>query len=214
MKNKTFILSLLILLKTINLSSTENPLTTYLQNRIPESNHRYDSFLLALSLMSENNVKTIIETGTARSGLEWCLSDGCSTIIFAEWSYYNGATLYSIDINEIALKNAERCIEPYIDSVNLIHSDSIAFLSNFNQSIDFLYLDSYDYEFDNPLPSQLHHLKEIKAAYPYLHERSIVMIDDCDLPGGGKGKFVIQYLLEKGWRIIFSQYQVILTKWN
>lgn len=53
------------------------------------------------------------------------------------------------------------------------------------------YLDSFDFDISNPLPSQKHHLKEIEAAYDKLTDNSVVMIDDCDLPGGGKGKGVI-----------------------
>jgi hypothetical protein len=76
--------------------------------------------------------------------------------------------------------------------------------------IDFLYLDSYDYEWNNPSPSQEHHLREIQAAFPRLHENSVVMIDDCALPQGGKGKLAIEYLKERGWKILLEQYQTIL----
>jgi hypothetical protein len=78
--------------------------------------------------------------------------------------------------------------------------------------IDFIYLDSYDYELNNPIGSQLHHLKEIEAAHPFLRESSVIMIDDCDLPEGGKGKFAIEFLLERGWRVVKKQYQVILAR--
>lgn len=94
--------------------------------------------------------------------------------------------------------------------IHFVCSDSIAFLQNFGKTIDFLYLDSYDFDFNNPLPSQYHHLYEIQAAYPKLSENSIVMIDDCDLPHGGKGKFAIEFLTERGWKILENRYQVIL----
>ena len=29
----------------------------------------------------------------------------------------------------------------------------------------------------------------------------MVLIDDCDLPGGGKGKTVIEYMTRKGWQV-------------
>jgi hypothetical protein len=32
------------------------------------------------------------------------------------------------------------------------------------------------------------------------------------LPGGGKGKLVIEYMLERNWEIVMQEYQVILQK--
>lgn len=48
----------------------------YLENRIPQSNMRYSTFLYGLDLMSANQVQTIVETGTARYGNENFLWDG------------------------------------------------------------------------------------------------------------------------------------------
>jgi len=62
----------------------------------------------------------------------------------------------------------------------------LPFLQNFDRPIDFPYRDSYDFNPHDPKPSQNHHLKEIVAAYSCLHENSVVLIDDCDLPQGAK----------------------------
>ena len=98
-----------------------------------------------------------------------------------------------------------------VDSnLHFVCSDSVSFLQNFGKTIDFLYLDSYDFDVDNPFPSQHHHLLEISAAYPFLNENSIVLIDDCDLPHGGKGKLAIQFLMQRGWQVLMSGYQVLL----
>jgi hypothetical protein len=35
------------------------------------------------------------------------------------------------------------------------------------------------------------------------------MIDDCDLSFGGKGKLVIQYLLDRGWKIALSGFDIL-----
>ena len=134
-------------------------------------------------------------------------------MLFSRWAKDNGAEMYSVDINPIALKTAKRaCREFNKGNVHFIEQDSAIFLHNFDKQIDFLYLDSYDFEISNPLPSQIHHLKEIMAAYPYLSEQCIILIDDCDLPYGGKGKFVIQFLEEEGWNIIESGYQVLIAR--
>lgn len=98
------------------------------------------------------------------------------------------------------------------NQVVLVCSDSVRYLKSFGKQIDFLYLDSFDYDFNNPSPSQRHHLREIIAAYPWLTKESIVMIDDCDLAGGGKGVLVISYLINRGWKIAMQGYQVIMVQ--
>jgi hypothetical protein len=185
-----------------------------LNDKIPFYNKRYGTFALALDLLSIRKASILVETGTARNGLANCSGDGCSTIIFAEWVKNNGGKLYSIDINAENLQAAANALGDAASSVHLVHSDSIAFLRNFNHPIDFLYLDSCDLDFFNPIPSQEHHLQEIIAAYPWLTQNSIVMIDDSEtyLPGGGKGKLVIDFLMAKGWGILAHGYQVILVK--
>jgi len=95
-------------------------------------------------------------------------------------------------------------------------SDSIAFLENFKEKVDFLYLDSYDYN-DDPevqVKSQIHHLKEFKAIENLLHENTIVLIDDCNLSNGGKGKLVVEYMLKKDWKILMNEYQIMLVHTN
>jgi predicted O-methyltransferase YrrM len=184
----------------------------YLRGKIDPNNRRYSTFLTALNLLTERNVQSIVETGTARHGIKNCAGDGCSTIIFSEWSTNHGASLYSVDINPEALHRAEQAIPVYNrDCATFILGDSIEFLFNFEKQIDFLYLDSYDFNASRPIQSQLHYFREIMAAYPWLTPQSIVMIDDCDLPHGGKGKYAIDYLLERGWTILKSSYQVILV---
>jgi len=184
-----------------------------LEKRISPQDKRFITFKKAFELMEERRVKTIVETGTARYGANNFEGDGGSTILFSDWaSSHEGCKVYSVDISKECIKAAEPAVAPYQKAVSLICSDSVDFLKNFNQKIDFLYLDSYDFDSTNPSPSQYHHLKEIEAAYDKLTSRSIVMIDDCRLPYGGKGKLVIEYLLQRGWKILEDQYQVILIK--
>lgn len=56
-------------------------------------------------------------------------------------------------------------------------------------------------------PSQEHCLKEIQTAMPWLNEKSIILIDDNTLPGGGKGRLARQYLLDEGWLILLDYHQ-------
>lgn len=184
----------------------------YLAHRISSRNMRYQSFIMALDMLRDRHAKTLVETGTARSGD--FNGDGGSTIIFGDWASRNNALLYSVDISQQHIDNARKLTKDYVNSghLQLVCSDSVEFLVNFDAPIDFLYLDSFDYEWGNPKPSQEHHLKEVMAAYPYLHQESFIMIDDCTLPEGGKGKLVIEFLKEKGWKIVYDGYQVILSQ--
>lgn len=183
-----------------------------LEALIPVQDKRYPTFKRALELMTERKAGMIVETGTARHGVSNYDGDGCSTYIFAEWAFHHRSILYSIDIDAKAIAASKSVIQNFLDSVILVHSDSVKYLKQFSQKIDFLYLDSYDFDVKDPLPSQRYHLKEIQAAYPKLTKSSMVMIDDCDLPFGGKGKLAIEYLLKRNWKIVMENYQIILVQ--
>jgi cephalosporin hydroxylase len=165
-------------------------------------------------LMEERNVKTLVETGTARAGEGDYWGDGGSTVLFTHWASDHGARFFSIDLDPQAVSRSVRAVRQKVSypDVYFVCSDSVAFLKNINQQIDFLYLDSFDYDERHPLPSQQHHLREIEAAYPFLTDKSIILIDDHNLTGGGKGKLVIEFLLQRGWKILMEAYQVILVK--
>lgn len=184
----------------------------YLRGRIEPGDKRYRTFSMALHLMKTRKARTIVETGTARSGDKCFWGDGGSTIIFSHWASENHASLYSVDINKSCIEEAEKATTLYKQAVHFVCDDSLHYLANFPKKIDFLYLDSFDYELSNPLPSQEHHLKEVKAAYDKLTPNSVIMIDDCKLPYGGKGKLAIEYLLKMGWSILVNDYQVILIR--
>lgn len=173
------------------------------------------TFAKVLKLLKERNAKVIVETGTSRKGLEGAKSDGAATIVFGKWAKENGAVMHSVDISEDSVEGSRNEIQNQgLDDVVTVHlDDSLNYLKNFKGEIDFLYLDSYDYsktDLQIQKDSQEHHLKEFKIIEDRLHKNTIVLIDDCGLPGGGKGKTVIAYMLTKGWEIIINKYQVLL----
>lgn len=182
----------------------------YLDRRIDRTDKRAASFTLCFELLERRNAKILVETGTARNGATNCFGDGCSTLLFADWARDHSASLFSVDIDPHAISQSMAAVRSINPHVQFATQDSISFLKNFNDKIDFLYLDSYDFDFNNPNPSQRHHLYEIEAAYPHLHENTVIMIDDCGLPYGGKGKLAIEFLTTRGWQILYSGYQTIL----
>lgn len=184
----------------------------YMEKRLPSNNGRYATFYEALRLMSERQVKVIVETGTARCGDTNFDGDGGSTVLFSHWAHAHGASFYSVDINAKHIEIARAVVLPYLDNVQFVLSDSVRFLSDFDQIIDFLYLDSWDYDEKNPGPAQQHCLKEVQAACSHLTENSIIMIDDCNIPGGGKGRLALGWLEQQGWYRHRNKHQVILLK--
>lgn len=178
---------------------------------------RRDTLREVLRLLDERGATTLLETGVARMGLEKSKGDGASTIVFGLWAKQNDAHLYSVDIDPEATERAGVAVNDMdlADNVTLVTSDSVAYLDEFTDAVDFLYLDSYDYhKTDTAIQtaSQDHHLKEIKAIEGCLHEDTVILIDDCDMPNGGKGKLVIERLTVRGWKVHMSEYQVILTR--
>ena len=177
---------------------------------------RRDTLQEVLRLLDERSASVLLETGVARMGLEKSKGDGASTIVFGLWAKQNDAHLYSVDIDPEATKRAGAAVDEMglSDNVTLATSDSVEYLDEFTDSVDFLYLDSYDYhKTDTGIQkaSQDHHLKEINAIEGCLHDDTVILIDDCDLPNGGKGKLVIEYLTEAGWKVHMSEYQVIMV---
>lgn len=178
---------------------------------------RRDTLREVLRLLDERGATTLMETGVARMGLEKSKGDGASTIVFGLWAKQNDAHLYSVDIDPEATERAGQAVAKMdlSDSVTLVTSDSVAYLDEFTDMVDFLYLDSYDYhKTDTAIQtaSQAHHLKEIEAIEGCLHDDTVILIDDCDMPNGGKGKLVIERLTANGWKVHMSEYQVILVK--
>ena len=178
---------------------------------------RQKTFRRALELLDERSSTCLIETGVARYGLRNSKSDGASTAVFGLWAKTNNASLYSVDISPESINGAREAVEELglLEHVKLVTGDSVQFLENFTDHVDFLYLDSYDYDKHDEstqIASQDHHLKEFKAIEDQLGSDSVVLIDDCDLPGGGKGKMVIEYMTRNGWQVDTGAYQVLLTK--
>jgi len=178
---------------------------------------RRNTLRATLSLLDERGARTLVETGVARHGLQGTKGDGASTIVFGVWAKQHDAHLHSVDVSPEAVSRARQAIDELglADNTSIHTSDSVRFLATFGDEVDFLYLDSYDYDKKNEETqklSQQHHLEEFQAIEGKLHQDSVVLIDDCNLPGGGKGKLVIDYMVSKGWNVYRYEYQAILLQ--
>lgn len=210
-----WILVLAIVIFIIVKFSKHRPLSPFMPYRYNFGKRRI-TFLKVLELLDKTGAKVIVETGTSRSGLQGAKGDGAATIVFGKWAKENTACMHSVDINEASVRGSQAEVDAQGlgEHVKISLSDSLEFLKKFDQKVDFLYLDSYDYS-DDPvvqIKSQEHHLEEFKAIEARLHGNSIVLIDDCRLPNGGKGKMAVKYMLENDWKIMIDAYQILLVR--
>ena len=174
---------------------------------------RYDTFQRLFSLASDRGLKNIVETGTSRGKdkfyylkpkINW--KDGMSTILFAEYTQVNKGKLWTCDIDATNIRNASIFLKDLNLSANLIVSDSLKFLSDFNETIDILYLDSHD---GNLPGANEHQLKEAQISIDKINSNGLIMLDDK----GQKTELSIPFLTQSGWEIVFeTKQQVIFQK--
>lgn len=172
----------------------------------------------------------IVETGSMRLAENW-EGDGQSSLIFDSYVSHrrDQSRFYTIDLNPeaSALCKAKLSKEAVIatgDSVQLLRGIAKTLLGN-RQKLALLYLDSYDVDFANPLPSATHHLFELLSIRPALSPDTLVVVDDAPVhtvtfrgpdgkrlhavppKTGGKAMLVSEYAERIGARLVFSQYQ-------
>lgn len=169
---------------------------------------RMPTFLRCAQLAIERGARIIVETGTYR-GIP---ADGYSTPIFAMLANELGASFFSVDNCQAHVDKSRECCGELSQYVTHICSDSLAFLSAFDSCIDVLYLDSYDYSFESPQPSQLHQVAELGGAWSNLTDNSLILLDDCNIQGGGKAGLSDPFLKERGWHLVVDSYQKLYSK--
>lgn len=160
---------------------------------------------------------SILETGMIRQKDNW-LGDGQSTIMFREFAnYYDNVHLISIDIDPKAIEFAKKELN-INDEINentmLVCGDSVNVLYSLTDSlyhsddiIDLLYLDSYDIDWKNPMPSALHHMKELVIIFDYVSIGGMIVIDD-NKNGIGKGMFIKDFFNSLKVKPVFDEYQM------
>lgn len=180
--------------------------------RISSQNFVYRELFRRFDFKSIN----IVETGCIRKPNSSC--DGWGTVLWKRWADESNSFVYSVDNNSYHLFNCMSVVK-HSPRVFYIHNDSVEFLNNLPLllSVQFLFLDSYDYEGseENKKLSGKHQLKEIQAVEKNLQENSLILIDDVfDITSfKGKGELSIPYLLNKNWKIInYADTQILLSK--
>tara|TARA_B100001939_G_scaffold86103_1_gene73753 strand:- start:645 stop:1211 length:567 start_codon:yes stop_codon:yes gene_type:complete len=183
----------------------------FIENYNNKKNFRFESFKFALTEANKRNHKIIVETGVARGKEKFLFftktnwKDGMSTMIFSDYARYINGRLYSCDIEKKNVDNARKFTKKNNNYITFVVDDSLNFLKNFKNEIDFLYLDSLDGQFEN---ASSHQLQEIKNSIDKLKKNSLVLLDDK----GVKTKLSVKYMLENNFEIINeTENQVLLT---
>ena len=100
-----------------------------------------------------------------------------STYIWDDFVNYYDGDVASVDINQV---NVDYVNANTSDKTQVYCQDSVEYLWGLSpkRKIDFLYLDSYDFVPTDPVPSQLHHVKELCASMKNLKKGTIIAVDD------------------------------------
>jgi hypothetical protein len=196
----------------------------------PKLMHRADTFRRTFDYLDRlNRPIGIVETGCVRMKDNWS-GDGQSTVLFDHYAKnHEGSLVLSVDIDATA---TALCKSMVSDRVKVHTGDSVKFLDGLvralpseTPTIDLLYLDSFDVDLYAPLPSAIHHLKELLAISPLLSPQTLVVVDDSPSMGfgyvdksqfvtlpynpriGGKGLLIADYANAIGVDPYFTGYQ-------
>lgn len=130
-----------------------------------------ETFRKALTILG-GKPANIIETGSSAWGTN-------STLLLDSYVNSFGGSLHSVDIRINPLLKLKNNVS---SRTKLYVSDSVKFIENYkgNESINFVYLDSFDVDWNNPIPSMIHGLKEFFALIPNINtdKGCLILIDD------------------------------------
>lgn len=172
---------------------------------------RNEGWAVIFSELDRRGLKTMVETGTTRQAEDW--GAGMATKLLGEYCQrVDGARLTTVDVNARALDVARQVTCHCREVIDYSQADAVEYLGRVDGTLDFVYLDSMDYEPGIERQSQEQCLRESRAAEPRMSPAGIIAIDDCDLPGGGKGKLAVEWLLSKGWKTLHRGYMTVMGR--
>ena len=190
----------------------------------------YFSFSTLLEQLEGKQNLTIVETGTSANAVD-------STTLWDAWIRKFGGRLTTIDIDPTRKMIGQHRWSSHTEAVV---SDSVDYLNKWSinhpgQSIDIVYLDSWDVDWHHPSPCQVHGLREFQAIIPHLANHAWILIDDTpknpdwlpdrgDLyqyiseqvyrynnPIPGKGALVLNFIEgDHRFRVVLHQYQLLI----
>lgn len=168
---------------------------------------RWDAFcFIADDLIRRERPLYIVETGCARELGNWS-GDGLSTVLWDWLITKTGGRSITFEINPLNVSEGRKMVT----KAEIVESDSIVGLRTVEnpETIDLLYLDSYDLTDD--IDSPMHHLAEFASIYYDLPSGCLIAIDDCVDEQHGKHRFVRDFLSSLG---IEPELRSYITVWR
>ena len=159
------------------------------------------------NVVSNYSGARMIETGCYRGTDPY----SSSTFILGHLANILKTQLISIDINIEHIASAEALMkkEGLSESVICGCGDSVLSLGRIFGPIEFLYLDSLDFEKDRPIVCQRHQLAELGAALGKFNPGATLLLDDYQLLERGKCGLSVDFLAERGFKPTLIDYQVL-----
>jgi hypothetical protein len=163
-------------------------------------------FVLSLA----GTLPLLIETGCYRGAA----CDGNSTLIMALLARETGGKFFSFDISPQHIHEAhDLLVQQGIASyATFIEGDSARTLRTVEANITLAYLDSYDFEPSTPINAQAHQMIEAGLVLPKMAKVSAFLLDDCDLPHGGKAGLSLSAIQACGYKVVAEGYQKLLIR--
>lgn len=152
----------------------------------------------------------IVEVGTIRAEEDW-RGAGFSTYLFAFFTHYAGGRLTTVDTNPKSIEFANFWCSPF-NSVKYHCCTGEKYLELPDIPIDLLYLDGHDTYEEGFAETGL---RESQKGIHRMSSSGIIAMDDTVYSDGkwrGKGELAVPWLLENGWRVIYSGYQTVLAR--
>lgn len=167
---------------------------------------------VALGVLNQfTHTPTILETGTIRRHNDW--GAGMSTLLFGWYVKEFGGRVITVDVDAANIQTCKEATHRFAEYITYVVSDSCKYLADFKEKIDLLYLDSMDAPIEGDASaSQQHNLNEFLLAEKLLADRAVIVIDDVNLPNGGKAAKTHEYLISRGYLWIASQQQSVWIK--
>jgi len=168
---------------------------------------RWDAFSLIAEILLTRRAIKIVETGCVRQENNWG-GDGQSTVVWSWLARQTGGKVSTCDVNKSNC-NTAAFLAP--DAV-IYNMDSITFLRGYYaaESIDLLYLDSYDLTDD--YRAALHHIGELAAIYERLPSGCLIAVDDCVTEDRGKHVYVAAFFASIGVLSLISSHVTVWQK--
>lgn len=177
----------------------------------PRLGKRADGFgAIFDALLKPRREQLMLETGCMRIPRNW-EGDGQSTFMLDALARDCHGLFFSIDITPESIDTARRACS---SATQLILNDSVAALHALSRAVptqaSLLYLDSYDVDQANPMPSAIHHAMELTAARGLIGPGTIVCVDDYGLGSeGGKGMIVDKFFSSIRAEVVYCGYQKV-----